>query len=64
MDGSRIEQAIQRIEAAASRITAASGKLGATPSDDSALAAHHQALKSEVANTLKDLDQLIGRIEA
>lgn len=63
MNGSRIEQAIQRIEAATSRINAASNAFASTSPDDGNLATQHQALKSEVADTLKELDQLIGKLE-
>lgn len=57
MTGDRINQALARIEAAAARIEAAAGKLGTS---DDGLAARHQALKGVVAQSLRELDNLIG----
>ncbi|HSM53118.1 MAG TPA: hypothetical protein VK839_02930 [Erythrobacter sp.] len=63
MEGSRTEQAIRRIEAALNRIEAASDKLAPTSGSDSELAARHEALRGEVAATLRDLDKLIEGLE-
>ena len=63
MEGSRTEQAIRRIEAALNRIEAASGRLAPDPGHDGGLAARHDALRGEVAATLRDLDRLIEGLE-
>ena len=55
MEGNRSEQAISRIETALSRIEAASAAF--VPSNQ------HEALRSEVAATLNELDQLIKGLE-
>lgn len=62
MEGSRIEQAVHRIEAALARIEAASGKLAPAVGGESELAERHQAMRSEVASALHDLDKLIEGI--
>ena len=61
MTGERINQALGRIEAAAARIEAASA--ARAPSDDG-LAERHEALRSVVTQSLKDLDALIGSAKA
>lgn len=78
MDESRIESATRRIEAALARIAAASetleprsGPTGeAAGVDDAAsdqaaadLAARHENLRGSVEASLRDLDELIGRLE-
>lgn len=68
MDNSRIEQAMARIEAALARIAAARGP--DTPQTGAATSARvvelvntHEKLREEVAETLRDLDALIGQLE-
>jgi hypothetical protein len=68
MDNSRIEQAMTRIEAALARIAAARGP--DTPQTGAAASARvvelvntHEKLREEVAETLRDLDALIGQLE-
>lgn len=57
MDGDQAETAIARIEAALARIEAAAARRRDAQAD---LAARHAALKAAVAETLGDLDDLIG----
>ena len=57
MDGDQAETAIARIEAALARIEAAAARRRDAQVD---LAARHAALKAAVAETLGDLDDLIG----
>ena len=73
MEGDRSQRAMARIEAALARIDAATGKL-ATPKPAPAattaspnvmsLVNKHEALREEVAATMRDLDMLIAEIEA
>jgi len=57
MTGERTEQALTRIEAALARIERASSGVEASAT---AAAARHDALRAAVAETLHDLDILIG----
>jgi 2-methylisocitrate lyase-like PEP mutase family enzyme len=57
MNGDQAEAALARIEAALARIEAAAARRKQAQAD---LAARHDALKSAVAETLGDLDELIG----
>jgi hypothetical protein len=61
MTGDRINQALSRIEAAVARIEAASAGRGVP---DEGLAQRHEALRSVVTQSLKDLDALIGSAKA
>lgn len=68
MDNSRIEQAMTRIEAALARIAAA--RASDAPQTGTAASARvvelvntHEKLREEVAETLRDLDALIGQLE-
>jgi hypothetical protein len=62
MDRQRVERALARIEAAAARIEAASGK---QPSGgDPELARKHADLRASVTDSLRELDALIGALEA
>lgn len=58
MDGDQAKTAIARIEAALARIETAAARRQHAQAD---LAARHAALKSVVAETLGDLDDLIGK---
>ncbi|WFL76879.1 hypothetical protein P7228_12885 [Altererythrobacter arenosus] len=57
-----------RIEAALARIDAASAKISANPAAASpnvmSLVNKHEALREEVAGTIRDLDKLIAELEA
>lgn len=68
MEGDRSQRAVARIEAALARIDAAAGKLAdAKPASASpnvmSLVNKHEALREEVAATMRDLDKLIAEIE-
>ena len=75
MTGDRIESAVQRIEAALARIgeaadrprpEAAAGTTEApvaVPPSVSSLVVKHEELRETVTNTLKELDDLIGKLE-
>ncbi|OZA93253.1 MAG: hypothetical protein B7X57_05610 [Erythrobacter sp. 34-65-8] len=64
MDEERIENAVQRIEAALARIGAAADQVSPQPASVSALLEKHETLRETVSNSLKELDELIGTIEA
>jgi len=57
MTGERTETALARIDAALARINAATSRVSARTGD---LARKHDHLRSAVAQTLHDLDLLIG----
>lgn len=57
MTGERTELALARIHAALARIEQASSGVAATAT---AAARQHEALRAAVAETLRDLDALIG----
>ncbi|WP_144039828.1 hypothetical protein [Novosphingobium sp. TH158] len=57
MTGDRIHQALARIEAAAARIEAAAARRGNSDGD---LAERHEALRGVVAQSLRELNSLIG----
>lgn len=71
MSSARIDEAITRIEAALGRIDAA--RLQASASSDEASSANsarvmslvntHEKLREEVAETLRELDEVIGELE-
>ncbi len=71
MENSRIEQAMTRIEAALARIAAARGPdVPAANAESAASSARvvelvnsHEKLREDVAETLRDLDALIGQLE-
>ena len=70
MNANRIERALERIEAAMERMDAArEGALAATaqPSASSArvveLVNAHEKLREQVSETLRELDDLIGKLE-
>lgn len=63
MDGDRNLAAMQRIEAALARIDAAAAKIPEPNPNVMGLVNKHEALREEVASTLRDLDKLIGELE-
>ncbi len=63
MDEDRIERAVQRIEAALGRIGTAADSIEPAPASVSNLVNKHEELRESVANSLKDLDELIDRLE-
>ena len=62
MERERVKIALARIEAAAARIEAAASRAH-SPSDEG-LAQKHAALKASVGQSLRELDDLIARLEA
>ena len=63
MEGSRIEQAVQRIETALARIGEAADTLRPAPPSVSSLVVRHENLREQVTSSLKELDELIERLE-
>jgi len=63
MEGERSQRALARIEAALARIDAAAGKLTALQPAQASANPAHQALRDEVASTIRDLDKLIAEME-
>jgi len=69
MSGARIDQAIARIEAALVRIDAVETSSAAAPIEEesaarvAALVNSHEQLREEVAETLKELDQVIAELD-
>lgn len=63
MTGDRTEAAVRRIEAALARIGAAADSLRPAPPSVSALVVQHESLRETVANSLKELDQLIAELD-
>ncbi|HET9629452.1 MAG TPA: hypothetical protein VFP14_08240 [Novosphingobium sp.] len=61
MTGERTETALARIDAAIARIDQASSRVGARTGE---MARKHDHLRSAVAQTLHDLDLLIGEQES
>lgn len=62
MDRERVDRALARIEAAAARIEAASAS--APAGADPELARKHAELRASVGDSLRELDALIGALEA
>ena len=62
MDAERIRRALARIEEAAGRIEQAAS-VGGAPAGDPQLASRYDALRSETAAALQDLDRVIGSLE-
>lgn len=58
MEDARTDRAMKRIEDALARIEKAAGQ-----TDSSELTRQHNRLRSQVANTVKELDQLIAQVE-
>ena len=67
MTGDRTEAAVQRIEAALARIAQAADSARAAPAPAppsvSALVERHESLRETVAQTLGELDALLGELE-
>lgn len=70
MSADRIERAIKRIEAAMERIDAARDGVAATGTKAAVGSARvvelvnsHEKLREHVADTLRDLDDLLGKLE-
>ena len=63
MEGSRIEQAVQRIETALARIGEAADTLRPAPPSVSSLVVRHENLREQVTSSLRDLDELIEGLE-
>ena len=63
MDAERIEGAVRRIEAALARIGEAADRGQPTPPSVSGLVVKHEALREAAANTLKEIDDLIERLD-
>jgi len=59
MNGERIERAVQRIEAALGRIA----KVADDPRPASDLTIEHERLREAASGALKELDELIERLE-
>lgn len=63
MDDSRIDHAFDRIEKALARIETRAALARRDAADNASLAARHDALRSSVAASLRDLDGLIRKLE-
>lgn len=63
MSEQRIEQATRRIEAALGRIAQVAENKIATPPSVSGLVVKHEALRESVASSLRELDDLLERLE-
>jgi hypothetical protein len=68
MEGDRSQRVMARIEAALARIDVASANFASNPAPSAAsnvtsLVNKHEALREEVAATMRDLDKLIAEIE-
>ncbi|MBD3728102.1 MAG: hypothetical protein IE933_00165 [Sphingomonadales bacterium] len=63
MSEERIEQAVQRIEAALARIAESAETMRPAPPSVSGLVVRHENLREVASNTLKELDELIERLE-
>ncbi len=67
MTGERTEAAVQRIEVALARIAQAADRAGTAPAPASpsvtALVERHESLRETVAQTLGELDALLGELE-
>ncbi len=59
----RIEAAIARINSAAQRLEQGSGEATPSSAKVTALVNQHEAMREEVAGTLRDLDKIISKLE-
>ncbi len=63
MSKDRIEQAVRRIETALGRIADLADRIQPAPPSVSGLVVKHEALRETVSNSLKELDELLERLE-
>ncbi len=63
MNEQRIEHAVRRIEAALGRIALVAENKISPPPSVSGLVVKHEALRETVSNSLRELDDLLERIE-
>jgi|GEM_PF-2068781 len=63
MSDHRIEQAVQRIEAALTRISDVADSINPAPPSVANLVEKHESLRETVSNSLKQLDDLLERLE-
>ncbi|MCP5396952.1 MAG: hypothetical protein H6918_09525 [Sphingomonadaceae bacterium] len=63
MSEQRIESAVQRIEAALARIAECADTMRPAPPSVSGLVVSHENLREAANSTLKELDELLERLE-
>lgn len=63
MSKDRIEQAVRRIETALGRIADLADRIQPAPPSVSGLVVKHEGLRETVSNSLKELDELLERLE-
>lgn len=63
MSEHRIEHAVTRIEAALTRIADLADSINPAPPSVSNLVVKHESLRETVSNSLKQLDDLLERLE-
>lgn len=63
MNEHRIEQAVRRIETALGRIADLAERINPAPPSVSGLVVKHEALRETVTNSLKELDDLLERLD-
>ncbi len=63
MSKDRIEHAVTRIETALRRIADQADRIQPAPPSVSGLVVKHEALRETVSNSLKELDELLERLE-
>lgn len=63
MSKDRIEHAVTRIETALGRIADLADRIQPAPPSVSGLVVKHEALRETVSNSLKELDELLERLE-
>ncbi len=63
MSKDRIEHAVRRIETALGRIADLADRIQPAPPSVSGLVVKHEALRETVSNSLKELDELLERLE-
>ena len=63
MSKARIEQAVRRIETALGRIADLADRIQPAPPSVSGLVVKHEARRETVSNSLKELDEILERLE-
>ncbi len=63
MSKDRIEHAVTRIETALGRIADLADRIQPPPPSVSGLVLKHEALRETVSNSLKEMDELLERLE-